>query len=80
MSERQNIEHIIVDGHSHVYKDHVADKIIGSFTNFYRIMPVAVGKGTVSDMLHNMDLSEEDKSKILGGNGLTLYRKGFNTN
>jgi predicted TIM-barrel fold metal-dependent hydrolase len=48
----------IVDGHSHVYKDHVANKIIGSFTDFYQMEPVAVGKGTVSDMLQNMEKYE----------------------
>jgi len=44
----------IVDGHAHVYKDHVADKIIRSFTDFYQMKPVSIGKGTISDILGNM--------------------------
>ncbi|MDR0795222.1 MAG: amidohydrolase family protein [Tannerella sp.] len=44
----------IVDGHTHVYKDHVANKIIGPFSDFYQLEPVAIGKGIVSDVLQNM--------------------------
>jgi predicted TIM-barrel fold metal-dependent hydrolase len=45
----------IVDGHAHVYKDHVAGKIIGSFTVFYQMQPTSIGKGTVTDILENME-------------------------
>jgi predicted TIM-barrel fold metal-dependent hydrolase len=41
-----------------VYKDHVAEKLIDSFTDFYRMEPVALGKGTVSDVLLNMEKYE----------------------
>jgi len=44
----------IVDGHAHAYKDHVADKIIRSFTDFYQMEPVSIGKGTITDILDNM--------------------------
>jgi hypothetical protein len=48
----------IVDGHAHVYKDHVAEQIIDSFSDFYRLEPVALGTGTVSDMLQQMEKHE----------------------
>jgi len=45
----------IVDGHAHVYKDHIADKLIRSFTDAYQMKPVSIGKGTVADILGNMN-------------------------
>jgi predicted TIM-barrel fold metal-dependent hydrolase len=44
----------IADGHTHIDKDHVADKIISSFTEFYQMQPTSIGKGTVTDILDKM--------------------------
>ena len=44
----------IIDGHTHVYKEHIADKIISSFTDFYQMHPISIGQGTVRDVLDNM--------------------------
>ncbi len=48
------LDFTIVDGHTHVYKDHIADKIIHSFTDFYQMQPVSIVKCTITDVLYNI--------------------------
>lgn len=45
----------IIDGHTHLYADEIAKKVIDRFTDYHRMEPLSgLGKGTVSDLQHKM--------------------------
>ncbi|MGI6336753.1 MAG: amidohydrolase family protein [Eubacteriales bacterium] len=46
----------IIDGHTHMYDDKIAKNVIDTFTEFHKMHPKeSLGKGTLQDVLHNME-------------------------
>ncbi|NLE24732.1 MAG: amidohydrolase [Clostridiaceae bacterium] len=71
--------YMIVDGHTHTYPtDEKATKILDSFTTLYKMEPTSIGKGTIEEVILNMErdcidytiLANFAPAKILHANNL----------
>ncbi len=72
-------KYIVVDGHTHTYPtNEKAKKILDSFTTLYKMEPTFIGKGTIEEVVSNMDrdcidytiLANFAPAKILHSNNL----------
>ena len=49
-------KYVVVDGHTHTYPtNEKAKRILDSFTTLYKMEPTHVGKGTIEEVVSNMD-------------------------